>query len=280
MSRFVYILSEGVQDVAFLSRVLMQMHGASRIGLKSELDEQRQRWVDGFKWPVGERIDRLAVPAPKFVRIAASDTLIGLRNAEGIDRLKATLEDDLEVLYKHEALPDRIGLFLDSDEEPQDQRFQKLRSELLKSSTASGVLQLADKLATMGTGSPCVGIFAFPSPGAEGALEDLLLEIGQVPYEELCKRAGAYVSAWRAYVGSDSHKDWRDLKGQAGLKKAAFATATAVLKPGRGAVATIEDNRWIGEATRDHPSLAPCLAFLSELLARPAAAVTSQGTTP
>jgi hypothetical protein len=280
MSRFVYLLSEGVHDVAFLSRVLKHVHEASKIDLRSKLDAQRQRWVDGFKWPVGDNIDRLAVPAPKFVLIAASDTLIGLRNAEGIGRLKATLEDDLEMLYKHEALPDRIGLFLDSDKEPQDQRFQKLRSELLKISTSSGALQIADKLATMGTGSPSVGIFAFPSPGVEGALEDLLLEIGQVPYQDLCKRAGDYVSAWHTHVGSDTHKDWKDLKSQSGLKKATFATATAVLKPGRGAVATIEDNRWIGDATKDHPSLAPCLAFLRELLAPPAAATTSQETTP
>ena len=280
MSRFVYLLSEGVHDVAFLSRVLKHIHGASRVDVKSRLDEQRQRWINGFKWPIGENIVRLAVPAPKFVHIAASDTLIGLRNAEGIDRLKATLEDDLEVLYKHEALPDTIGLFLDSDNEAQDERFRKLRSELLDIAAAPGALQLPDRLATMGTGSPRVGIFAFPSPGSEGALEDLLLDIGRVPYEELCRRAKAYVSEWHAHVGSDTHKDWKDLKGQSGLMKAAFATATAVLKPGRGAAATIEDNRWIGDATKDHPSLAPCLAFLSDLLAPPAAAATSQGTTP
>jgi hypothetical protein len=271
MSRFIYLLSEGVHDVAFLSRLLKHVHGASKVERKSGLDDQRQRWISGFKWPIGENIDRLAVPAPKFVHIEASNTLIGLRNAEGIDRLKATLEDDLELLYKLEALPDAIGVFLDSDREPQDQRFNKLRSELMKISTLSGA---PDTLATMGTGSPRVGIFAFPSPGREGALEDLLLDIGAVPYEELCKRAGDYVTAWHAHVGSDTHKDWKDLKGQSGMKKAAFATATAVLKPGRGAVATIEDNRWIGEATKSHPSLAPCLAFLSALLTAPALPAT------
>jgi hypothetical protein len=280
MSRFVYLLSEGVHDVAFLTRVLKHVHGASKIDLKSRLDEPRQRWINGFKWPVGENIDRLAVPAPKFVHIPASDTLIGLRNAEGIGKLKTTLEDDLEVLYKHDALPDTIGVFLDSDKESQDQRFTRLREELLKVSTASGSLELAAKLAVMGTGNPRVGIFAFPSPGTDGALEDLLLELGKVPYEELCKRASDYVSAWHAHVGSDGHKDWGDLKGQSGVKKATFATATAVLKPGRGAVATIEDNRWIGEATKDHAALAPCLAFLNELLAVPAAAAVNQGTSP
>lgn len=277
MSRFVYLLSEGVHDVAFLSRVLKHVHGASKIDLKSKLDEPRQRWINGFKWPVGENIDRLSVPAPKFVYIQANDTLIGLRNAEGIDRLKTTLEDDLEVLYKHDALPSTIGVFLDSDREPQDRRFKKLREELLKVSAGSRSLQLADKLAAMGTGDPRVGIFAFPSPGTEGALEDLLLELGSVLYDELCKRASAYVNAWHAQVGSDGHKDWGDLKGQSGVKKATFATATAVLKPGRGAVATIEDNRWVGEATQDHGALAPCLAFLAELLAPPAAPAANQG---
>lgn len=280
MSRFVYLLSEGVQDVAFLSRVLKHVHGALKIDLKSKLDEPRRRWVNGFKWPVGENIDRLAVPAPKFVHLPAKDTIVGLRNAEGIERLKATLEDDLEVLYKHEALPEAIGVFLDSDKEPQDQRFNKLRTELLKVSPASGSLHLADKLAVVSTGSPRVGLFAFPSPGAEGALEDLLLEIGEVPYGELCKRASEYVNAWHAHVENDAHKDWGDLKRQSGAKKATFATATAVLKPGRGAVATIEDNRWVGDATKDHTALAPCLAFLSALLAQPALAAANQGTAP
>jgi len=282
MSRFVYVLSEGVHDVAFLARILMYAHGASKIDLKSKLDEPRRRWINGFKWPVGENIDRLSVPAPKFVHIPGSDTLIGLRNAEGIDKLKATLEDDLEVLYKHEALPDTIGVFLDSDKESQDQRFRRLREKLLKVSTASRALTLADRLAVMGTGDPRVGIFAFPSPGTEGALEDLLLELGKVPYAELCKQAGDHVTTWHAHVGNDDHKDWKDLKGQSGLKKATFATATAVLKPGRGAVATIEDNRWIGEATMAHPALAPCLTFLSALLAPipPVTPVQGSGEAP
>jgi hypothetical protein len=280
MSRFIYILSEGVHDVAFLSRLLKHVHGASKVDQKSKLDEPRQRWINGFKWPVGENIDRLAVPAPKFVYIGASDTLIGLRNAEGIDRLKSTLEDDLEVLYKREALPDTIGVFLDSDKEAQQQRFNKLRAELQTISMASGSLQTADKLATMGTGSPRLGIFAFPSPGTEGALEDLLLELGKVPYEELCKSANDYVNTWHARVSTDTHKEWKDLKGQSGIKKATFATATAVLKPGRGAVATIEDNRWVGHETKDHPALAPCLAFLNELLTPTAKPVASAVATP
>lgn len=280
MSRFVYFLSEGVHDVAFLYRVLKHVYGASKIDLKSKLDEPRQRWINSFKWPVGENIDRLAVPAPKFVHIPASDLLIGLRNAEGIGRLKTTLEDDLEVLYKHEALPDTIGIFLDSDKEAQDQRFKKLRAELLKISMTSGSLQIADALTSVGTGNPRVGIFAFPSPGVEGALEDLLIEIGRAPYGDLCDRAREYVNAWHGYVGNDTHKDWSELKGQSGVKKAMFATVTAILKPGRGAVATIEDNRWVCDATRDHTAIAPCLAFLSELLAPPATAPATEGTTP
>lgn len=280
MSRFVYILSEGVQDVAFLSQILKHVHGASKIDSKSKLDEPRQRWIDGFKWPVGDNIDRLAVPAPKFVHIRKGDTLVGLRNAQGIDRFRFTLEDDLEVLYKHNAIPEAIGLFLDSDQEPQGVRFSKLRSGLLTVSFGAGLLQLADNLAAMGAGNPRVGVFAFPAPGVEGTLEDLLLEIGRVPYEELCARAAEYVNARRDHVDSDAHKDWSELKGQSGVKKATFAAATAILKPGRGAVATIEDNRWIGDATRGHVALAPCLSFLSELLVPPAAATNSPPTSP
>ena len=245
MSRFIYMLSEGVHDVAFLTRVLKHIHGATRIERKSELDEPRRLWVEAFKWPVGETIGRLSVPAPAFVRLAPSDTLIGLRNAGGITNLKDTLENDLEMLYKHKALPDTIGVFLDSDKEPQGARYQSLCSELRSISPAFGPLQLAEELARIGAGNPRVGIFAFPRPGKE------------------------YVETWKARVESDGHKDWKELKGESGIKKATFAAATAILKPGRAASTTIEDNRWIGDATRDHEALAPCLAFLNELLASP-----------
>lgn len=283
MSRFIYLLSEGVHDVAFLCRVLKHVHDASRVEIKSKLDEPRQQWINGFKWPVDEKIHRLAVPAPLFMHISESDTLVGVRNAEGIDRLKPMLEDDLDDLYRHDALPEAIGVCLDSDDEPQDRRFNRLRNALLSISSGSHSLQPADKLAVMGTGSPRVGIFAFPSPGVEGALEDLLLEIGKVPYAELCMRASEYVNARRADVDSDAHKDWKALKGASGVKKATFAAATAVLKPGRGAVATIEDNRWVSDATQAHAALAPCLAFLRDLLAlptTPAAAARSETASP
>lgn len=271
MSRFVYLLSEGVHDIAFLTRVLSQVHGGKKVSQKSKLDVPRQRWIDGFKWPLGEDINRLSVPAPKFVHVAASDTLIGLRNAEGIDRLKDTLEDDLDTLDRHDGLPDAIGVFLDSDKEPQATRYTKLRSKLQQVSVGARTLTLSETLAAVSAAEPRVGVYAFPEPGKEGALEDLLLDLGRVPYAALCDRAREYVSASHADVASDGHSDWKELKGQSGVKKATFATATAILRPGRGTAATIEDNRWICDATRDHGALTPCLAFLSALLAAPQA---------
>jgi hypothetical protein len=268
MSRFVYLLSEGVHDVAFLFRVLKHVHGAKKIEQRGALDEARQRWVGRFKWPLGDKIARLSVPAPVFVRVQSLDLTLALRNAEGIDRLRDTLEDDLDALDKDGAMPDAVGVFLDSDREPQETRFQALCEKLRTISVgAAGTLEPAETLGALGSGTPRVGVFAFPQPGKQGALEDLLLELGRVPYDALCDRAEAYAHGWHANVTADPHKDWGDLKGESGIKKATFAAATAVLKPGRGAVATIEDNRWVSEATRDHPSLAPCLAFLRELLA-------------
>jgi len=269
MSRFVYLLSEGVHDVAFLSRVLTQLRGASKVNARSRLDEPRQRWVDGFKWPVREDIGRLAVPAPTFLLLPTGDTLIGLRNSQGIDQLAATLEDDLEVLYKLDALPDAIGVFLDSDQESQAARFAGLRAKLLKIAVGHHLLEVADELACLATGEPRVGVFAFPRPGAEGTLEDLLLDLGRIPYQDLCAAASTYVAARCEGVLDDPHRDWRGLRAQSGVTKATFAAATAILKPGRGSVATIEDNRWVGDETHQHPSLSPCLEFLDRVLAPP-----------
>lgn len=266
MSRFVYLLSEGVHDVAFLFRLLKHEYGAKKIEQLSALDDARRAWVGRFKWPVGDKIARLSVPAPAFVRVPSLDLTLGLRNAEGIDRLRNTLEDDLDALDKDGAMPDAVGVFLDSDDKPQAQRFQQFCEKVRTISVGSWTLEPAETLGVLGAGTPRVGVFAFPQPGQQGALEDLLLELGRGPYDALCDRAAAYARGCHAEVTADPHKDWAELKGASGLKKATFAAATAVLKPGRGAVATIEDNRWVSDATREHPSLAPCLAFLRELL--------------
>lgn len=127
MSSFVYLLAEGVGDVAFLGKLLEVGFGATRIETMEALDEARRIWMGSFKWPLtgGDKtmIKRLAVPAPVFYELAAG-TLIALRNAEGLSKMRDMLERDLESFDRDDNGPNTIGVILDSDKEPAEQRFQ------------------------------------------------------------------------------------------------------------------------------------------------------------
>ncbi len=128
MSSFVYVLAEGVHDVAFLGKLLTVGFDAKRIKTMEELDKARRDWMASFKWPLTRggkiEIDRLAVPAPVFHRLPAG-TLVALRNAQGLTNVHDMLERDLESFDRDDNRPDSIGVVLDSDEEPADARFRR-----------------------------------------------------------------------------------------------------------------------------------------------------------
>jgi hypothetical protein len=264
MSRFVYILAEGVHDVAFLGRLLKLGFGASRVRTMEALDEGRRAWMSSFKWPStrgdATNIDRLAVPAPVFHRLAAG-TLVALRNAEGIDRMFAMLERDLESFDRDRNGPDTIGVVRDSDKEPPEQQFQEIAVKLqdLKLAVPQGFGHVAGS-------APRIGVFALPEPGVAGTLEDVLLSLGEVAYPELFMAARSYVEQFRnqAELGGS---DWKELRAPAGPKKATIGAMTAMLKPGKSMQTSLDDNGWVSEATKAAPALQPCLSFLHALLA-------------
>ena len=114
MSVFSYIVTEGVHDVAFVGRLLAVAHGASRIRSLEDLDDSLRAWVSAaFKWPrfTGKHhdIERLAVPAPAFYRLATNE-VVALRNAQGLAGISKTLEVDLEAFRRDKSLPVAIGL--------------------------------------------------------------------------------------------------------------------------------------------------------------------------
>lgn len=273
MSAFFYIVTEGVHDVAFLGRLLAVAHGASRIRKLEDLDDSLRGWLGGFKWPnksgAHHDIARLAVPAPVFYRLATNQ-VVALRNAQGLTEIGKTLEIDLEAFSRVQSGPEAIGVVLDSDDEPADQRFAKLKTalEAVKLPAPSSLGQVSD-------GRPRVGVFALPEPGAAGTLEDVLLALGDTAYPELCAAARGYADQWRQKVDAEpTTSDWKELRKPAGAKKATIGAMTAVLKPGKSTQVSLEDNRWVSEQTKALACLQPSLAFLSALLTTPAPPAT------
>jgi len=85
MSSFVYLLAEGVTDVTLITRVLRRYLSMTRIKTRADLPDGAKTWLDGFRWPVGGDIARLAVPAPVFMR--RSGVLVAIRNAQSLDQI-------------------------------------------------------------------------------------------------------------------------------------------------------------------------------------------------
>lgn len=274
MTSFGYLLTEGVHDVAFLGKLLTVCWGASRVGTLEELDPAPRAWMGAFKWPMprGARtpIDRLAVPAPVFYRLQAG-TLVALRNAQGLTEIGRTLEIDLEAFTRTPGGPDAIGIVLDNDDAPADERFRKLEKTL-----QAAKLGVPSVLGEVALGPPKVGVFTFPAPGKAGTLEDVLLPLGEAAYPALSAAARGYAEQWRKNAdGEPTVSDWREIKKPAGAKKATIAAMTAILKPGRSTQASLEDNRWLSEQTKGLPGVLPCVTFLRALLGSAEAAPES-----
>lgn len=269
MSAFFYIVAEGVLDVSYLGKLLTVVHGAKRIKKLEDLGDSLGAWVTAaFKWPrrsgAHHDIERLSVPAPVFYRLA-TDEIVVLRNAQGLDAIGKTLEVDLEAFGRAKDPPRSIGVVLDSDDEAADKRFGKLTK------TLAGVELVAPpSLGAVSEGTPRVGAFALPAPGVAGTLEDVLLAIGDVAYPELALAARGYADHWRKVAdGEPANVEWKELRKAAGSKKAAISAMTAVLKPGKSTPASLEDNRWVSEHTKALACLEPTVMFLNALFAPP-----------
>lgn len=104
MSGLIYLLVEGVQDVAFVGKLLVVCFGARYVETMEELDDATRGWMGSFKWPIPKAgktpIRRLAVPAPLFFRLPAGN-LVGLRNAQGLAELDKLLSLDLEAFARN-----------------------------------------------------------------------------------------------------------------------------------------------------------------------------------
>jgi hypothetical protein len=266
MNAYFYIVTEGVHDVAFVGKLLSVVHGANRIRKLEDLDDSLRGWVEtSFKWPrfTGKHhdIERLAVPAPVFYRLPAG-ALVALRNAQGISEIGKTLAADLEAFTRSPSGPESIGVVLDSDDEPADQRFEKLKATL-----ESVKLAAPAALGEVSVGTPRVGVFALPEPGTAGTLEDILLTLSDGVYPELTATARAYAEQWRKKADGDpAGSDWNEIRKPAGAKKATIGAMTAVLKPGKSMQVSLEDTRWVCDETKAAQCLKPCIDFLYALL--------------
>jgi hypothetical protein len=186
MSVRVYLLTEGVHDVFFLGKILTESFQLKRVLDAKKLDVEWNHIVP-HTFP-HEGSLRPSVPAPTFYKSASAS--VAIVNADGLDRLGKRLRAHHGVLANHGIQLDAIGVVLDADF---DQTRQKTPEQRF--------VELADVLASLDlprpssaevvAGTPRTGIFVMPGGGANGTLEDILLDVRRrcVSHSGLPRRA-------------------------------------------------------------------------------------------
>ncbi len=259
MNRFIYLVTEGVLDVVFLSQILCAGYGGKIAKHKSELPPEVAGWLDRFKWPIGNDIARRAVPAPAIVVL--QDNVIGMSNGQGLTRIKEIMKADWEAFLRMDLKPAALGIILDADDKPVDKRFSEFaalleeysypRPDRIEAVAQAGVLR--------------AGIFSFPGNAQQGSLEDLLLPLAEIRFPALHPHAATFVNSWceRPELAG---ADFEELRSRTGPRKAALSAAAALLKPGKPLSASIEDQKWIPDNLRATHVLTPLMKFLDQLM--------------
>ena len=266
MTHSVYLIAEGVHDVAFLGKLLRERFKLKQIRRRDQLDPAWARLLDGIKSAyLAENADtdisRLSLPAPMF--FSNSMMTVAVCAAGGLSELVKRLRNDFQRMLRVKLQPEAVGLFLDNDAAPPSERFENLLAELKQMG-----LPLPERLGQVTQTSPHVGVFSMPNPSSQGTLEDLLLDCAEHVYPSMLREAKQLVERREEFLGELEKDERSDLAKPSGTKKATVAVMGAFLKPGKAIQTSIQDHRWVSEQTINQPALASLNTFLEELLAQ------------
>lgn len=255
MTRQVYLITEGVHDVAYLSRILVKKFALRQARSLADLDAVYRQWIESScKWPHNNRIDRSSVPAPEiYVRPGVQ---VALANAEGIDSIRKKLRVDLEYFARTGASLDAIGVVLDADDEDPALRRQKMVTGLDAELVEAALPR-----------RPRTGVFILPDDSSRGTLEDILIPLGRRLYPALFASADMHIQTAQNGLDKLLSDERKAFARPSGPTKALLSAVAAVLKPGKAIQATLKDHRWISQDTLAGPELAPTIVFLQRILA-------------
>lgn len=257
--KFAYVVAEGVLDVVFLTQVLRTLFGASQISQKQNLPASAALWIDGFKWPVANDIKRMSVPAPVFVQ--SESWIFGMRNAGGLEKIRATMTADFEQFLRIDWHPDSVAIILDADDQAPAARFQAFSGLITERGFPApiGLESIAE------SGPKRAGIFGFPGGGAAGTIEDVLLPIAESRFSDLHRHTATHVDTWQPM----GNVDFAELSRPSGRKKARLSSMAALLKPGKPLNSSLEDQHWLPSDISTCQPISSLVAFLQALCPHP-----------
>lgn len=257
MPKYGCIIVEGPHDMEFVCR-LLHPHGLKRVGQRSELDD----FFDGIvpkKFPHrGDLLKR--VPVPLFLQ--STTHAVAIHTAESDTRIIESVEEDWSRLDASKLAA--MGVIFDADYNlsPSD-RYASIRDGFRKKGFA-----MPDSPGNVASGPPRLGGFVMPDNLSAGTLEDILLECAVYVYPSLLATATTHVET-ASRDNTLEKEDLRELKKPAGKNKAILGSIATILRPGRAIQNSIQDNRWLCDATLTLPRVRAIKAFLSDLLELP-----------
>lgn len=267
------LLVEGPHDAEFMAR-LLNLSGFEQRKTVSAIPELYRILIPKDYPAKNEKGKEVPLtdphPVPRFYQNADSWLFIliggGSKSAQTLAKaLRASRIAGFGV--------DAIGVVLDQDLEatPEEAR-NKFVVEFTKEQDLPITLDFNIAPGTLVEGSPRLGLFVLPDNSQTGALEDLLLECGEVQYKELKDKALTF----RDDALANSNLTAGDLKNygpKGGLKeiskqkKAWVSAMGAVLMPSVAIQNSIRDNRWLEGRALDLPRIKELQRFIDDLIA-------------
>ena len=256
-----FIVVEGQPDVEFVA-ALLEAEGYKKVVMVAELGDHFCDRLIVRSFPYKGDLHR-RVPNPMFLWSGAN--WIAIQAAGGATpELVKTARNGLMALQPFPGILSAIGIVRDADDGPAEKSFGNLRMELASNIRVDGYeITIPSNPGAISQGNPRLGIFILPDNAAEGTLEDLLLECGESAYPNLISGSQTFVSG--VDIDHLKGKDAILIKKPTGKKKAVFACAANILKPGMSIATSIDQNNWLNDDTRELPRVKSLNEFLTRL---------------
>lgn len=268
-----FLLVEGPHDAEFMAR-LLKLRGFEQRKVVSDIPDIYRRLIPK-DYPAKDekgKEGRLSDPhpVPRFYQEGSRWVFILIG---GGSKSAHTLAKALRTSRLAGFKVDAIGVILDQDfEATSAEARDNFITDFGKEEDLPVVVDFGFAPGTVVQGEPRLGLFVLPDNSQTGALEDLLLECGEVQFKELKEKARSFRDDALQNSGLTAH-DFQDYGAKGGLKeiskqkKAWVSAMGAILMPSVAIQNSIRENSWLEDKALALPRIKALKSFLDELIA-------------
>jgi len=276
--KYSFIVTEGIQDVAFISKILEEL-GFVRERFKRIIEDTQNEGIDvkpdksvlvnkfwyrlfPISFPTSGNGDfTRGAHLPWFLH--NEQICVAVQEYSGLTNLIHNFSLDLQQIPHTDLFS--IGFILDADtKELPSERLKRLIQGIKKQ--IPELVSLPDNLGTIVSTTPKVGIFIFPDNMSLGTLEDLLLDSADIIYPNVRKHVEIFINNEKEWSIDLDKDEQREYCKPAGKKKLTVAGISSAMKPGRAVQNSIEDCRWLCSETMATKRIQGFVEFLKKLL--------------